>query len=137
MNQAFTAEEEAVEEETVHDLGHVFKRKTLTLPTNSAMSSCCDMMKEPSKVWGSTDDRNTGLLNRNQVPDHLRFNKYVLNYYRPATDWMGCIKSLFYLHNETVNILTHGKTIFVLLTLFLVLLFSAHPLNTYCTYTKS
>lgn len=49
------------------------------------------------------------LLEINQIPAHLRFNKYVLTHYRPPTNFIGCLKSLFYLHNETVNILTHGK----------------------------
>lgn len=46
---------------------------------------------------------------RHEVPAHLRFNKYVLYYYRPITDWRGCLASLLYIHNETVNILTHGR----------------------------
>jgi hypothetical protein len=54
-------------------------------------------------------NKSCQLLDFNQIPGHLRFNKYVLTHYRPATNWIGCLKSLFYLHNETVNILTHGK----------------------------
>ena len=45
--------------------------------------------------------------------EHLRFNKYVLGHYRPATNWIGCIKSLLYFHNETINILTHGESAFM------------------------
>ena len=51
------------------------------------------------------------LLEIHQIPTHLRFNKYVLTHYRPAMDFAGCLKSLFYLHNETVNILTHGMSV--------------------------
>lgn len=29
--------------------------------------------------------------------------------YRPLQTIKGCINSLFYLHNETINILTHGE----------------------------
>ena len=57
----------------------------------------------------SQKNNNWKLLQINQIPRHLRFNKYVLSHYRPETNWIGCVKSLFYLHNETVNILTHGK----------------------------
>lgn len=44
------------------------------------------------------------------VPEHLRFNPFVTNGYRfyKLSFWQS-IYSLFYLHNETLNILTHGK----------------------------
>ena len=53
--------------------------------------------------------KNTMLKELHQVPMHLRFNRYVLTHYRPKTDWKGCVSSLFYFHNETVNIVTHGE----------------------------
>lgn len=43
------------------------------------------------------------------MPKHLQFNPYVLKGYRPLQDVKGCVNSLFYLHNESINILTHGK----------------------------
>ena len=61
--------------------------------------------------------KNCKLLKIHQIPSHLRFNKYVLTHYRPTTNFIGCLKSLFYLHNETVNILTHGKYHYNLLIL--------------------
>ena len=48
------------------------------------------------------------LLGIAEVPLHLRFNKYVWSHYRPPLDIMGCIASLTYWHNETINILTHA-----------------------------
>jgi len=48
------------------------------------------------------------LLELREAPAHLRFNKYVLSYYRPPLDIRGCIASLTYWHNETINILTHA-----------------------------
>jgi len=51
--------------------------------------------------------KSSFLLSIAQVPTHLRFNKYVYSYYRPPMDILGCIFSLTYWHNETVNILTH------------------------------
>ena len=50
------------------------------------------------------------LLTFHQIPTHLRFNRFVLSHYRAPTNWKGCIRSLAYMHNETINILTHGKT---------------------------
>ncbi|CAD6994456.1 unnamed protein product [Ceratitis capitata] len=44
-----------------------------------------------------------------EMPKYLQFNPYVLNGYRPLTTFRGCLLSLFYWHNETVNILTHGE----------------------------
>lgn len=49
------------------------------------------------------------LLLWEDMPRHLQFNPYVKTGYRPLLSAWGCIHSLFYLHNETVNILTHGK----------------------------
>ncbi|CAG0917748.1 unnamed protein product, partial [Notodromas monacha] len=41
------------------------------------------------------------------VPVHLRFNPFVLTGYRGALDAWSSVASLLYLHNETINILTH------------------------------
>ncbi|CAH2085666.1 unnamed protein product [Euphydryas editha] len=50
------------------------------------------------------------LLHWRDMPQHLQFNPYVLTGYRPLQSWGGCVRSLFYFHNETINILTHGKS---------------------------
>ncbi|XP_065156777.1 progestin and adipoQ receptor family member 4 isoform X2 [Atheta coriaria] len=42
------------------------------------------------------------------MPKHLQFNPYIHTGYRPLLTFWGCINSLFYLHNETINILTHA-----------------------------
>lgn len=52
------------------------------------------------------------------MPKHLQFNPYVLKGYRPLQDIKGCVNSLFYLHNESINILTHGK-LFIIFTMVL------------------
>ena len=49
------------------------------------------------------------LLKWNDMPKHLQFNRYIIEGYRPLSNIRGCVNSLFYFHNETVNILTHGK----------------------------
>ncbi|XP_015588418.1 progestin and adipoQ receptor family member 4 [Cephus cinctus] len=42
------------------------------------------------------------------MPRHLQFNPHIRSGYRPLMTIRGCLGSLFYLHNETINILTHG-----------------------------
>lgn len=49
------------------------------------------------------------LLDWASSPPHLQFNKFVLTGYRPASSGSGCLRSLFYLHNELGNIYTHGR----------------------------
>ncbi|XP_076854734.1 progestin and adipoQ receptor family member 4 [Brachyhypopomus gauderio] len=58
------------------------------------------------------------LLDFKSSPPHLQFNKYVWTGYRPVSTYMGCLRSLFYMHNEFGNIYTHG----VPFVCFLVLL---------------
>ena len=43
-----------------------------------------------------------------ELPKHLQTNQFLLGSYRPLTDWRGSLRSIAYLHNETVNIVTHG-----------------------------
>jgi hypothetical protein len=54
-------------------------------------------------------EKDIQLLQWEDMPKHLQFNPYVKTGYRPLLSAWGCIHSLFYLHNETVNILTHGE----------------------------
>lgn len=53
--------------------------------------------------------KETVLLPWSDMPRHLQFNPYIYTGYRPLMNAWGCITSLFYVHNETVNILTHGE----------------------------
>ncbi|XP_063542517.1 progestin and adipoQ receptor family member 4 [Cydia strobilella] len=55
------------------------------------------------------------LLHWRDMPQHLQFNPYVLTGYRPLQSWAGCVGSLFYFHNETINILTHGVSLVYIL----------------------
>ena len=48
------------------------------------------------------------LLKRKDLPRHLQFNPYIETGYRPLLSAWGCLMSLFYFHNETINIITHG-----------------------------
>lgn len=57
------------------------------------------------------------LLDWASSPPHLQFNKFVLTGYRPASSGSGCLRSLFYLHNELGNIYTHGLALLGFLVL--------------------
>jgi len=54
------------------------------------------------------------LLTYFEAPPHLRFNQYVLGSYRPPMDVHGCLASLTYFHNETINILTHAVPVLLI-----------------------
>lgn len=61
------------------------------------------------KKDGDEGGGNVELLHWRDMPQHLQFNPYVLTGYRPLQGWTDCVRSLFYFHNETINILTHGN----------------------------
>lgn len=76
-------------------------------------------LNEDAKKEGESSSAKNGagpkvegveLLHWRDMPQHLQFNPYVLTGYRPLQSWSGCVRSLFYFHNETINILTHGKS---------------------------
>ena len=49
-----------------------------------------------------------GLITYAELPEWYKDNEYILAYYRPEShSWLSCLRSLFYLHNESVNIYTH------------------------------
>jgi len=54
-------------------------------------------------------DNKNKLLRIEEMPDYLQFNPYIITGYRELLTTEGSLRSLFYFHNETVNILTHGK----------------------------
>ena len=62
---------------------------------------------EPSKDYESKTERQ--LLKLEDMPQHLQFNPHIRSGYRPLMGPLDCVKSIFSLHNETVNILTHGE----------------------------
>ncbi|CAA9995473.1 unnamed protein product [Nesidiocoris tenuis] len=50
------------------------------------------------------------LLLWRDMPRHLQFNPYIHTGYRPLLSFWGSLGSLFYMHNETINIFTHGES---------------------------
>ncbi|XP_075228213.1 progestin and adipoQ receptor family member 4 [Lycorma delicatula] len=55
------------------------------------------------------------LLKWHEMPPHLQFNPYILTGYRPLLSPWGSLLSLFYVHNETINIISHGLPIIIIL----------------------
>ncbi|XP_070566614.1 progestin and adipoQ receptor family member 4-like [Ptychodera flava] len=55
------------------------------------------------------------------MPDHLRFNRFVLTGYRPLMSVVGCLYSLFYFHNESINVYSH-----LLPLLYILLMMPVH-----------
>jgi predicted membrane channel-forming protein YqfA (hemolysin III family) len=47
------------------------------------------------------------LLKITEVDDYYRGNPFILTGYRAKTTFLGCLKSLLVLHNETINIWSH------------------------------
>lgn len=74
-------------------------------------------------------DANTPpLLGWGALPAWQKDNQYILGHYRPASySYSGSFQSLFYLHNETINIHTHLLGAF----LFLCLSFSIYAFREY------
>lgn len=56
-----------------------------------------------------TNQLEKKLLCFEAMPKHLQFNPFVHTGYRQQMNAWECIASLTYLHNETINILSHGK----------------------------
>lgn len=73
--------------------------------------------EEENQTSGAITGRfgdNHSLLKISDVPSYLRFNPFVLTGYRsPKLSFFGCCQSMTYFHNETINVLTHGKDNFV------------------------
>ncbi|KAH9621953.1 hypothetical protein KSS87_015592 [Heliosperma pusillum] len=53
-----------------------------------------------------------------ELPDYMKDNEFILNYYRSEWSLKSCFFSLFQWHNETINVWTHllGFVLFVVLT---------------------
>ncbi|MCJ1396880.1 hypothetical protein MMC11_000070 [Xylographa trunciseda] len=76
---------------------------------------------KPAKDPSETPPSDLQLLNFEDLPHWQQDNHYILTHYRRASySFARSWKSLFYLHNEFVNIHTHlfGTAIFILLFLY-------------------
>ncbi|CAN6163321.1 unnamed protein product [Urochloa humidicola] len=59
------------------------------------------------------------LVSYHELPDYMKENEFILNYYRSEWPILNAVLSLFSWHNETINIWTHllGFMLFFVLTL--------------------
>ena len=48
------------------------------------------------------------LCNLEEMPEYLRFNPFIKEGYRRQMSLKECCQSLFFFHNESVNVYTHG-----------------------------
>uniref|UniRef100_A0A8D8PMX6 Progestin and adipoQ receptor family member 4 n=1 Tax=Cacopsylla melanoneura TaxID=428564 RepID=A0A8D8PMX6_9HEMI len=95
----------------VEDLSNVIQRRKEISKEKIPDIEICDKQPTPSKP-------QTRLLSYSDMPPHLQFNPYITSGYRPILNAWGCLKSLSYIHNETVNIFTHGiPIIYILMTI--------------------
>jgi hypothetical protein len=81
-----------------------------------------DVATPAPETWEPDRKKTATLLRWRDMPRHLQFNPYIHTGYRPLLTAWGCINSLFYLHNETVNIVTHGKRLTIFAPLCTVVL---------------
>ncbi|XP_022247582.1 progestin and adipoQ receptor family member 4-like isoform X2 [Limulus polyphemus] len=84
-----------------------FGNKTIFWKTACNVRKLRSNFKEKFSNFSEANDQSL-LLRRDQSPIYLQFNPYIFKGYRPILTTWGCIRSLFYLHNETVNIVTHA-----------------------------
>ena len=81
--------------------------------------------KHQNAAWRWAKDytkrHTTRILGKSKVPDYLIFNDYILTGYRVNFTIKDSFKSIFTLHNETLNIWTHVAGFFIFLGLFIAL----------------
>lgn len=76
--------------------------------------------REFVKATTTRPSRRPLLLNFSDLPEWQQDNQFILTHYRPASySYLACFQSLFYLHNESVNIHTHllGSFLFFFISL--------------------
>lgn len=78
----------------------------------------CDKVQNNIHNSETETKLSTKLLRFDAMPRHLQFNPFVHTGYRPQMNAWECIASLTYLHNETINILSHGKILMITFFLF-------------------
>lgn len=112
------AKRENLQKELQHELLTVLAKKNKSTPPKTEDKSFSQLTRE--KEFADRKDScqvcdqappSNGLLSYNEMPPHLQFNPYITSGYRPILDAWGCLRSLCYIHNETVNIFTHGKSL--------------------------
>ncbi|XVE71513.1 hypothetical protein DITRI_Ditri10aG0156700 [Diplodiscus trichospermus] len=112
----------------IEDQGVVLKRKNRKMdPTlnSKLVSHPVDEMKNKKK--GDDDDdqgsnmtkgrRSYALVSYKELPEYMKDNEFILNYYRANWSLKEALFSIFRWHNETLNVWTHFLGFFLLLGL--------------------
>ncbi|XP_037884884.1 uncharacterized protein DDB_G0271670 [Glossina fuscipes] len=90
---------------------------TTPASTTPASTTATPATISPTKSSSISGLLESELLQWQDMPQYLQFNPYVLKGYRPLQTFKGCLLSLFYWHNETINILTHAIPIVYILAI--------------------
>lgn len=72
---------------------------------------------EESVQYAIARARDHGLLKYDELPVPWRVNPHILNGYRFSETKLGCVRSVFNISNETVNIWTHAIGLLLVLSL--------------------
>ncbi|MCO5598423.1 hypothetical protein L7F22_052518 [Adiantum nelumboides] len=76
---------------------------------NPLLDAVEDSLNGTSKVWKKVQEEvkhEYRLLEYHALPEYLKDNEYILSHYRADFTFSRVFRSLFELHNETVNIWT-------------------------------
>jgi adiponectin receptor len=93
-------------------LPHETEKKTATANRNGQNTAATTEAKLPKP---HNDDLSLPLYCREDIPEYLADNAYILRHYRAFYPTSRCITSIFRMHNETINIWSHliGVAIFI------------------------
>uniref|UniRef100_A0A0D9WSI9 Heptahelical transmembrane protein ADIPOR1 n=1 Tax=Leersia perrieri TaxID=77586 RepID=A0A0D9WSI9_9ORYZ len=74
--------------------------------------------RKQKKGGGGGEKKECRLVSYHELPDYMKENEFILNYYRSEWPILNALLSLFSWHNETINIWTHllGFVVFFGLT---------------------
>ncbi|KAF0450710.1 putative hemolysin-III channel protein Izh2 [Gigaspora margarita] len=105
----------------------LFRRKLSPNLTSEKMS----LVNDNDRIENNFDAENRSLTcSFSELPHWLKDNVDILTgYRRPTYSYIKCMRSLFYLHNESVNIWSHltGALIFIILSITTSFSLSAYP----------
>ena len=59
---------------------------------------------------GGGGRKKYALVSYHELPEYMKENEFILNYYRSEWPILNAVLSLFSWHNETINIWTYGFT---------------------------